>query len=659
MVLDAIRKRSGSLVVKLLFGLLLLSFVAWGVADYLRPQAQDSTVATVGDAAISAVELERQAETEIRRMRELLGARFDREQARALGLYNAVLARLIEEAVLDQAAQRAGLVITDAALRAEIEATPTFRGPLGGFERERFRQFLMAAGFTEASYIALLRRAMLRDVLIESAPVPPIPPRAAVEVLYRERAEKRAAETALVKDADQTAPAAPAEDEIVAFHRDNAARFTAPELRALTVARLAVDEIVRETAVSEDELRQAFAARAADFDLPERRRLRQMVFGEEAAALRAAEALKRGADFIETARVEAKMDAVSVELGLIARDQMPTDLADGVFALATGGVSAPLKSPLGWHIVQVVAVEPPQKRSLDDVRATLAKDLARDKAHDGLINLANRFEDALGGGASLEDAAAAVGVRIVKVAAIDTRGNGPDGKPVAGEGLPKLDLLAQVAFATGEGAKSPLTDMGDEGYFALRVDKVVAPQLKPLAEVRGEVLAAWRARKLTDLAKAEADRIAADARAENLKTAAAKRKLTATETGAIGRAGESPRAQQDAPLSGRAGESPRAQQDAPLSGRDASALPPPVLAALFGLVRAGEVAVVRVPEGYQVVRLVAVHPAEPAQDAAGVDKIAQELARAVAADLHAAFGQALRQDIPVKIRDANFDRLSR
>jgi DNA-binding transcriptional regulator YdaS (Cro superfamily) len=76
-------------------------------------------------------------------------------------------------------------------------------------------------------------------------------------------------------------------------------------------------------------------------------------------------------------------------------------------------------------------------------------------------------------------------------------------------------------------------------------------------------------------------------------------------------------------------------------------------------VRAGEVAVVRVPEGYQVVRLVAVHPAEPAQDAAGVDKIAQELARAVAADLHAAFGQALRQDIPVKIRDANFDRLSR
>src|SRR3989338_6493200 len=130
MVLDAIRKRSGSIVVKVLFGLLILSFAAWGIGDFLTPKAQDRVVATVGAASLSAVDLERQAETEIRRMRELLGARFDREQARALGLYNAVLARMIQEAVLDQATLRAGLIVADTALRAEIEATPTFKGAL-------------------------------------------------------------------------------------------------------------------------------------------------------------------------------------------------------------------------------------------------------------------------------------------------------------------------------------------------------------------------------------------------------------------------------------------------------------------------------------------------------------------------------------------------
>ncbi|MEK7246708.1 MAG: SurA N-terminal domain-containing protein, partial [Pseudomonadota bacterium] len=625
----AIRKRSGSIVVKILFGLLILSFGVWGIGDFLTPKAQDKIVATVGEASISAVDLERQAETEIRRMRELLGARFDREQARALGLYNAVLAQMIQEAVLDQAALRAGLVITDAALRAEIEATPTFRGALGTFDRARFQQFLQAAGFSETAYISLLKRAILRDVLIEAALVPVTPPKAATAVLYRERGEKRTAEAVLVKDTAQTAPVAPGEDEIAAFHQANAQRFTAPEYRAVTLARMDVDDIAREIAVSEDDLKQAFEARAADFDLPERRRLKQMVFRDEEPAKRGAEALARGADFATVARDEAKMDPAAIELGALARDQIPADLADPVFSLAAGGITAPLKSPVGWHIVKVVAVEPPQKRTLSDVREALAKDVARDKALDGLVGLANRFEDALGGGAPLEAAAAAIGIRVIKVQALDTRGNGPDGKPIAAEGLPKLDLLAQIAFATAEGTESPLAEMGENGYFALRVDKITPPALKPLADVRGEVLAAWRAQKLSELAKAEAEALAQDARAgESLKAAAEKRKLSASEFAPVGRDG-------------------------------GGVLPPPAAAALFGLAQSGEIAVARTAEGYHVVRLGLVHAADPAQDADGLGKIAQALAKDIGNDLQAAFQNALRREIPVKIRESNLDRIFR
>ena len=148
MVLDAIRKRSGSLVVRIFFGILVLSFAVWGIGDFLTPGARDNVVATVGDATISAVDLEREAETEIRRLRELLGSRFDREQARALGLYNAVLERLIREAVVEQASRRLGLVVTDAALRAALEEAPNFKGALGTFDRERFRQFLVSSGMS-------------------------------------------------------------------------------------------------------------------------------------------------------------------------------------------------------------------------------------------------------------------------------------------------------------------------------------------------------------------------------------------------------------------------------------------------------------------------------------------------------------------------------
>lgn len=629
MVLAAIRKHSGSIVIKALFGLLILAFGLWGIGDFLTPKPQDKIVATVGEASISAADLERQAEGEIRQMRELLGARFDREQARALGLYGMVLGRMVQESLLDQAAKRAGLVVTDNAIRAEIDATPAFRGSLGTFDRGRFQQFLQASGFSEGAYISLLRRAMLREALIESALAPVTPPKAAAAVLYRERGEKRTAEAVLVKDTAQTAPVTLSEGEILAFHQTNAARWTSPEYRALTVARMDVDDIAREIAVSEDDLRQAFEARAAEFDLPERRRLQQMFFRDEEAARRGAEALGKGGDFTAIARDEAKMDPAAIELGAIGRDQIPAELADPVFSLAPGGVTAPLKSPLGWHIVKVVAIEAPKKSALSDVRETLVKEVARDKAFDGLISLANRFEDALGGGATLEDAARSVGVHVVKVEAMDARGNGTDGKPVSTEGLPKLDLLAQIAFATGEGAESPLTEMGDNGYFALRVDKITLPVLKPLADVRGEVLAAWRAQKLSELAKGEAEAIVAEVRAgESLKSAATKRKLSASETAPVGRDG-------------------------------GGALPREAASALFGLSQPADVTLARTAEGYHVVRLVAVQAADPVQDAAGLAKISQELTQAVVNDLQTAFESALRREIPVKMREANLDRIFR
>ena len=629
MVLEAIRKRSGSVIVKILFTLLILSFALWGIGDFLAPKAQDRVVATIGEASISATDVERQAENEIRRLRDLLGARFGREQAREFGLYNAVLQRLIQESLLEQAAVRAGLVVTDADLRAEIEATPTFKGALGTFDRGRFQQFLQAAGYSEGAYISVLRRAMLRDILLDSALAPLSSPKTAAAIIYREHGEKRSAEAVLVKDIEQTAPVGASEDEIVAFHQANAQRFTAPEYRAVSVARMDVGDLAREIAVSEDDLRQAFEARAAEFDLPERRRLIQMIFRDEDSAKRAAEALARGGDFAAIARDEAKMDSAAIELGALARDQIPTDLADPVFSLSPGGHSAPLKSPLGWHIVKVVAVEAPQKRALNDVRDTLAKEIARDKAIDGLIGLANRFEDALGGGAPLEEAAAGVGIRVVSVAQMDASGNGPDGRPVVGEGLPKLDLLAQIAFATAEGSESPLTEMGDNGYFALRVDKITPPSLKPLAQVRGEVLAAWRAQALSGLAKAVATTIEREVRAgASLKAAASTQKLAVSVLAPLGRDG-------------------------------GGVLPQPAAAALFGLAEAGDLAVVRTAEGYHVVRLVAVHPVDPAQDAAGLDKVAGDLAKAMGNDLQGAFESALRREISVKIREANLDRIFR
>ena len=123
----------------------------------------------------------------------------------------------------------------------------------------------------------------------------------------------------------------------------------------MTVARLDAGDLARDVAVSEEDLKHAYDARAGEFDQPERRTLQQMVLRDEETAKKAAAALARGADFAKTAVEIAKMDAAAVDLGALARDQVPAD-SPRVFSLPRTP-SAPLKTPLGWHIVKVVGIE--------------------------------------------------------------------------------------------------------------------------------------------------------------------------------------------------------------------------------------------------------------------------------------------------------------
>ena len=59
-MLQAIRSRAGSIVVKGLFALLIVTFGIWGIGDIFRNRPTDTTVATVGAQSIDAGACKRQ-----------------------------------------------------------------------------------------------------------------------------------------------------------------------------------------------------------------------------------------------------------------------------------------------------------------------------------------------------------------------------------------------------------------------------------------------------------------------------------------------------------------------------------------------------------------------------------------------------------------------
>src|ERR1700674_1374471 len=79
-----IRGRAGSIIVKILFGLLIISFGFWGIytrSDYAG-RSPDTVVATVGGEGIRADALQRALEPALERLRAQYGSAIDAKQVK-------------------------------------------------------------------------------------------------------------------------------------------------------------------------------------------------------------------------------------------------------------------------------------------------------------------------------------------------------------------------------------------------------------------------------------------------------------------------------------------------------------------------------------------------------------------------------------------------
>lgn len=625
-MLNKMRKATGSFVAKLLAGLLIISFGAWGIGDYIGGRAQDEAVAKVGDREIGPYELQRAVDREIERLQPLFGGNLSREQAAQLGLGRSALQNLVRDTLFELAASDLGILVSDQLVAQEIRTDPLFEGLTGGFSKQRFDEIMRRAQLSEQAYIELVRKDIAQRMMMQSVVAPAIAPGPMARVLWKYRNEQRRGETLMIEDAAQTGIPEPSDTELAQYHEQNAAQFTAPQFRKATYVFLETSELAKEIGVTEEELQQAFDTYSGEFTKAEQRELKQMILPEKDAAEAAAQAVEGGAAFAEVAAERANMQEDAVVLGSVTRDDLLPQVADVAFEAAQGDVVGPVESPLGWHVLQVGNIVDGEDKTLDDVRDEVTQRVQQDKAVDILFDLANRLEDRLGGGDTLEEAAQSLDLPVRTVERVDRQGRGPDGEPV--DDLPPGDFT-QVLFDTEVGVESTLTQAGDAGYFIVRVDDVIEEKLKPLETVRAEVAEAWRAEKRSEAAKQKAEQ-AAERLAGGAELAA-----VAQEVG--GETGETPMLTRTKP----SGEVARAVHDA-----------------LFQTpLKDAEVA--RVDGGYTVVRPVAIEAADPGANAEAVTQTAQQLGQSVQNDLAAGLATALRGEYGVTVQQRVVDRVMR
>ncbi len=542
-MLEFMRRRARSNAIKVVFLLIILVFIFWGVGGSLSGGRPD-IIASVDERVITQREFRRAYDNVKSAYREAYKERFTPELRQALNLKEQTLEQLIEAILLEQEAQRLGFRVDDAEVRQAIAAMPAFHVD-GQFSQEQYLRVLrylrLTPGeFEEGQRTQLLNKKIER-LITDTVQVTD----AEVEDLFRLRNEQVNLAFVKVAAADLVDQVATSPEEVETYYSTHRESFRQPERVAFTYVAYPAKDFEAGVAIAPQEVEEFYTQHVADrFTLPARVHARHILFSlapnvsaEERAKIRttAVEVLARakaGEDFAVLAKTYSQDPATAPhggDLGFFARGHMVKPFEEAAFALPVDGVSDLIETSFGFHIIKVEAKEEERVRPLAEVQEEIRQELTRARARTRAQEQAQADRAAIRPSAPLAEVAQAAG-RPVAEAPLVARD----------ETIPELGhqpALVEAALALALHEVSEPIEVQDTWYLVSPKEK--APSIIPdFAAVAEEAEKRYRSEKAEQLARERANAILAKLReVQDLAAVAATNGLTVEETGPFSRQG--------------------------------------------------------------------------------------------------------------------------
>lgn len=598
------KSKKHNLLVWIVLGVLVIGMFGFG-ATGLRGRIK--TVGNVGDVPVTVTAYANELQGQINAASNTFGTALSFAQAETLGIPQRAQAVLITQRVLDNEMVQLGISAGDEEVRKEVLATPAFRGSDGSFDRDRYAEILRQNNLTEAEYETSIRegaaRALLQGAVLTGLPEPTL----YAQTLATYIGERRSFTWGSISELAEPLPE-PTEGDLQAYYDANPDAFTSPETKVLTYVWLSPDMIQDEVTVDEDELRASYEERIDEFVQPERRLVERLVFSDAEAAQAAMDAIAAGDTDFDTLVTDRGLDLSDVDLGDMTERDLGAAGAD-VFAATPGDVVGPFDSNLGPALFRMNAILSGLDTSFEEAIPDLREDLAAARARRVIQDQIDPITDLLAGGARLEDVAERTDMQLDSM----------DWTDASEDGIAAYAEFREAVSELEPGTYPELTELEDGGLFAVRVDEIRAPALRPLDEVRAEVIAGWQTSETTARLLAQAEDLADSITSET----------EFTELGIADAIAETDMTRRDF-----------------LNGT-----PPEFMTTVFALAEPGETTVLDAGDAVLIVRLDSVAP--PPEGDAAVEAetaaISQNAGEGMARDVLTYFGNALQQQTDIQI----------
>ena len=621
-MLHAMRKGASGWLAKGLLLLLVASFGVWGIGGDMLSSSVGSNVIEVGDTSISIGEFQRDYQRNLNILSQRFQTQLTAEQARQFGLAQMTVNQIASRALIEEKTKSLGLTADDIAIREMIRSQANFQNEFKQFDRFRFEQFLRQNGYSEGEYVEIVRHDIAGQQLINSMAIPAAAtPKILVDTLYAYQAEKRSANYVEILDSAIEFAATPSDDDLKEYIANNPEPFSAPEYRKLSYLTVSPENFTEEGDISDANLTAEYEGRISEFNVPEQRGVSQMIFENEDQAKTALTKIGGGTTFAEIALSELQLTPEDIDLGLMTQQDLLPELQGPVFDLQKDGISAPIKTVLGWHLVQITEVAAETIKTKEQVREQLKKDIHLRNAFDVMYQEATKLEDEFAGGATLAEGGKAIGVDVITTDWIDIQGLNKQGQPVAE--LPGGDAFLLEAFAKPKDSEPELSDSQPAGFYAVLVGEITEAAVKPLAEVKDTATKEWQNNWRNQQARKKADDLLVKINGGATLEQVAKQEQTAVKSSA-----------------------------AVLRSGQSSELAPSVQAGLFDLQpTAYGVGATAAGNGYVIYGVADIIPADASADKAAAAQMATQVGSSIRASILTQYENYLQKEIGISVKE--------
>lgn len=490
-MLKLMRRSANTWIIKTLLILVALSFVIWGVGDYVNNENQ-VPVAEGDGWVIHPREFSTAYDNEFNQLKKRFGGVLDKKTAEMLGLKQRALSLLINRRLLESVGADLHLAVSPEALRNKIATNPAFA--IGGrFDPERYRQLLRSNQLTPREFELQLTEEILTNHIYQAVGSVARLPNLLARDLYLLENEKRVVEMLKLKSKTLEPDVTVTDEQLTTFLQTHTERFMHPVQVKVEYALLNAANLKESVTVSPDEIKAFYEENSGDFRQEERREISHILAQvmkeeDEKGALekiqQAQARLRQGESFADVAK--ALSDDISKTqggaLGLFTRQTIDPALENATFSLPVGQASEPIKSDAGYHLVMVTAVQTAEVKTLEQVSDEIKERLLEHKAQDLVYDRANLMEERVFASGNLKAVADDLHLPLQETEFFSRE----ESKSTANE-IEREEKFLEAAFATPAGEISALIEVREGLFAVLHVLSRQEPSPKTLDEAREAV----------------------------------------------------------------------------------------------------------------------------------------------------------------------------